>query len=77
MLNSKFYRNIKNFKVKNWKTTGSCFMKSQYITSIGLFYNNWGFYLDGVWLWRISGGLLGECLTCEELSGVGQCEWNT
>ena len=23
--------------------------------SIGLFYTNWGIYLEGVWLWRISG----------------------
>ena len=22
----------------------------------GVFYKNWGFYLEGVWLWRISGG---------------------
>jgi len=29
----------------------------------------WGFYLEGFWLWRISGGHLeGGCL-CEELSG--------
>jgi hypothetical protein len=24
------------------------FRRTQYITSIGLFYKNWGFYLDGV-----------------------------
>jgi len=29
--------------------------KKQTITSIGLFYNNVGFYLEGVWLWRICG----------------------
>jgi len=34
------------------------------ITMIKYIYNqiycstkNWGFYLDGVWLWRISGGI--------------------
>jgi len=31
---------------------------TQYITSIDLFYKNVGFYLVGVWLWRISGGYL-------------------
>jgi len=31
-------------------------MSTQYITSIGLFYKNVGIYLEGVWLWRISGG---------------------
>jgi len=31
-------------------------MLTQYITSIGLFYKNRRFYLEGVWLWRISGG---------------------
>jgi len=31
-------------------------LNTQYVTSIGLFYKKWGFYLDGVWLWRISGG---------------------
>jgi len=40
-------RNIKNFKVKTWKTTGSCFRRTQYITSIGLFYKNGGFLLEG------------------------------
>ena len=39
--------------------------RTQYITSIGLFYKNWGFYLEGVWLWRISGGcskeMMGPC----------------
>jgi len=30
------------------------YMRNHYITSIGLFYNNMGFYLEGVWLWRIS-----------------------
>ena len=33
------------------------FRRTQYITSIGLFYKNRGFYLEG-------------CLTCEELVGV-------
>ena len=33
-----------------------CFMRTQYITSIGLFYKNWGR------LWRVS--------DCEELVGV-------
>jgi len=33
-------------------------IRSQYITSIGLFYKNVGFYLEVVWLWRISGGYL-------------------
>ena len=28
------------------------------ISSIGLFYKNVEFYLEGVWLWRISGGYL-------------------
>jgi len=28
----------------------------QDISSIGRFYKNEGFYLEGVWLWRISGG---------------------
>jgi len=32
------------------------FRKTQNITLIGLFYKNWGFHLEGVWLWRISGG---------------------
>jgi len=32
------------------------FRITQYITSIGLFYKNVWFYLEGVWLWRISGG---------------------
>ena len=31
-------------------------MLTQYITSIGLFYKKVGFYLEVVWLWRISGG---------------------
>ena len=52
--------------------------RTQYITSIGLFYKNWGFYLEGVWLWRISGGCSKEMmglkylaeLTSEELSGT-------
>ena len=36
----------------------------------GVFYKNVGFYLEGVWLWRISGRLV-ECLwLCEELVGV-------
>jgi len=26
------------------------FYVNQYITPIGLFYKNWGFYLEGVWL---------------------------
>jgi len=26
----------------------------------GVFYKKWGFYLEGVWLWRISGGYLQE-----------------
>jgi len=30
-------------------------MSTQYITSIGLIYNVWGFYLVGVRLWRIRG----------------------
>jgi len=30
-------------------------MSAQYITSICLFYKNWGFYLEGVKLQRISG----------------------
>jgi len=34
----------------------SGFRRTQYITSIGLFYKNMGI-------------LLGDCLTCEELSG--------
>jgi len=38
-----------------WFSIGG-YMSIQYITSIGLFYKNWGFYLGGVWLWRISGG---------------------
>jgi len=25
------------------------------ISSLGVFYKNWGIYLEGVWLWRISG----------------------
>jgi len=27
------------------------------IPEFGVFYKNRGFYLEGVWLWRISGGL--------------------
>jgi len=30
-------------------------MSTQYITPIGLNYKKKGFYLEGVWLWRISG----------------------
>jgi len=26
------------------------------ISSLGIFYKNWGFYLQGVWLWRIGVG---------------------
>ena len=43
-------------------------LKTQYITSIGLFYKNMGFYLEGVWLWRISGGLL----TGDDGVGLGE-----
>ena len=32
------------------------FRRTQNITSIGLFYKNRGFYLEGVWLRRFSGG---------------------
>jgi len=28
----------------------------QLVNSFVVFYKNWGFYLNGVWLWRISGG---------------------
>ena len=35
--------------------TKSCIRWTQYIAPIGLFYKKWGFYLEGVWLWRISG----------------------
>ena len=45
------------------------FRRTQYITSIGLFYNVWEFYLEGVWLWRISGVYLEDVWLCEELSG--------
>ena len=37
-------------------------MSTQYITSIGLFYKNVGFYLEVVWLWRISGGFSQEMM---------------
>ena len=32
-------------------------MSTKYITSIGLFYKEVGILLEGVWLWRISGGI--------------------
>ena len=38
------------------------FRRIQYITSIGLFYKNRGFYLEVVWLWRISGGFSQEVM---------------
>ena len=33
------------------------FHENTNITSIGLFYKKWGFYLEGIWLWRISGSI--------------------
>ena len=45
-----------------WEFVSLCLIlvnyKKQTITSIGLFYKNVGFSLEGVWLWRISGGIL-------------------
>ena len=38
------------------------FRVTQYITSIGSFYNVWGFYLEGVLLWRISGSYSQEMM---------------
>ena len=38
------------------------FRETQNITLIGLFYKNWGFHLEGVWLWRISGGYSQEMM---------------
>jgi len=32
------------------------YRRTQYIPELGRFNKNMGFYLDGVWLWRISGG---------------------
>ena len=38
------------------KVSYKWFRRTQYIPRFGRFYKKWGFYLDGVWLWRISGG---------------------
>ena len=38
----------------------SGFRRTQYITGFGLIYKEVECYLDGVWLWRISGGLRGD-----------------
>ena len=55
-----------------------CFIKfpirgfriTQYITSIGLFYKNMGYNLDGVWLCEELVGVTWSCVwLCEELSG--------
>jgi len=32
------------------------------ISKLVLFYKNWGFYLEGAWLWRISGGYSQEIM---------------
>jgi len=41
------------------------FRRTQYITWIVLFYKNWRFYLEGVWLWKISGGGHSHNWVCE------------
>ena len=36
----------------------SAFRRTKNIPEFGVFYKNWGFYLEGIWLWRISGRLI-------------------
>jgi len=38
-----------------WFSIGG-YMSIQYITEFGGIYKNWRFYLEGVRMWRISGG---------------------
>jgi len=46
-----------------------------YIYNQMLYLQEWGFYLDGVWLWRVSGGYL-EVVWLWRISGVNQTSKN-
>ena len=48
------------------------FRRSQIVPKFWGFYKNWGFYLEGVWLWRVSGDYSHEieCSVLVEVAGI-------
>ena len=58
------------------------FNRNQYIPELGLFYKNWGFYLEGADCEELSGGYLETVWLCEELVGgysqdfIRQVSWS-
>ena len=60
----------------------SWLLRTQYITELGVYYKYVGFYLEGVWLWRISGSYSLEmmgvilCRCSVELVWCSRSHWS-